>query len=78
MIHAYLFVTHNNKDHDDHGTEFHKHMFRINKQSGSNITVWCLVFKKVFFKILSKYVYLSRILLHLVKPPLSRKLTKKG
>jgi len=40
MIHAYLFVTHNNKDHDDHGTEFHKHMFRINKHSGSNITVY--------------------------------------
>lgn len=34
MIHAYLFVTHNNKDRDGHGPEFHKHMYRINKESG--------------------------------------------
>lgn len=40
MIHALLFVTDNNKDHDGHGPEFHKHMYRINKQSGSNITVY--------------------------------------
>ncbi|XP_028416555.1 sprT-like domain-containing protein Spartan [Dendronephthya gigantea] len=39
MIHAYLFVTNNNKDHNAHGPEFHKHMNRINKQSGANITV---------------------------------------
>lgn len=37
MIHAYLFVTHNNKDRDGHGLEFHKHMFRINKEAGENI-----------------------------------------
>ena len=55
MIHAYLFVTNNNKDHDDHGTEFHKHMFRINKQSGANITVYFLLFcekaRKCVYKI---------------------------
>lgn len=40
MIHAYLFVTHNNKDHNAHGPEFLKHMHRINKLSGANITVY--------------------------------------
>lgn len=34
MIHAYLFVTHNNRDRDGHGPEFHKHMYRINKEAG--------------------------------------------
>lgn len=32
MIHAYLFVTHNYFDRDDHGTEFKKHMRRINEK----------------------------------------------
>ncbi|XP_052766928.1 DNA-dependent metalloprotease SPRTN-like isoform X2 [Mya arenaria] len=40
MIHAYLFVTDNNKDHDGHGPEFHKHMYRINKETGTNISVY--------------------------------------
>lgn len=40
MIHAYLFVTANNKDHDAHGSEFHKHMERINRASGAHITVY--------------------------------------
>lgn len=40
MIHALLFVTNNNKDHDGHGPEFHKHMYRINNQTGTNITVY--------------------------------------
>lgn len=40
MIHAYLFVTHNNRDRDGHGPEFHKHMNRINKEAGTNITVY--------------------------------------
>ena len=40
MIHALLFVTHNNRDRDGHGDEFHKHMYRINKESGSKITVY--------------------------------------
>lgn len=40
MIHALLFVTHNNKDRDGHGPEFHKHMYRINKEAGTNITVY--------------------------------------
>ncbi|XP_046388199.1 DNA-dependent metalloprotease SPRTN [Ischnura elegans] len=40
MIHAYLFVTHNNRDRDGHGPEFHKHMYRINKSAGTKITVY--------------------------------------
>ncbi|KAE8602089.1 hypothetical protein XENTR_v10013879 [Xenopus tropicalis] len=40
MIHALLFVTHNNKDHDSHGPEFCKHMERINKRTGANISVY--------------------------------------
>ncbi|XP_050404030.1 DNA-dependent metalloprotease SPRTN [Patella vulgata] len=40
MIHAYLFVTDNNKDHDGHGPEFHKHMYRINAETGTNISVY--------------------------------------
>ena len=39
MIHAYLFVTANNKDRDGHGPEFCKHMHRINAEAGTNITV---------------------------------------
>ncbi|KAG8239325.1 hypothetical protein J437_LFUL019011, partial [Ladona fulva] len=33
MIHAYLFVTCNNRDRDGHGPEFHKHMHRINRSA---------------------------------------------
>ena len=40
MIHAYLFVTENNKDRDGHGPEFLKHMYRINKEVGLNISVF--------------------------------------
>ncbi|XP_049613477.1 DNA-dependent metalloprotease SPRTN isoform X2 [Syngnathus scovelli] len=40
MIHALLFVTQNNRDRDGHGPEFCKHMNRINKHSGANITVF--------------------------------------
>jgi hypothetical protein len=40
MIHAFLFVTHNNRDRDGHGPEFHYHMYRINKEAGTNITVY--------------------------------------
>lgn len=39
MIHAYLFVTNNDKDREGHGPEFCKHMHRINRLSGANITV---------------------------------------
>lgn len=39
MIHALLFVTQNNRDRDGHGPEFCKHMDRINKASGTKITV---------------------------------------
>lgn len=39
MIHAYLFVTQNNKDRDGHGPEFQKHMHRINSEAKTNITV---------------------------------------
>uniref|UniRef100_A0AAR5QI39 Protein with SprT-like domain at the N terminus n=2 Tax=Dendroctonus ponderosae TaxID=77166 RepID=A0AAR5QI39_DENPD len=40
MIHAYLFVTHNNRDKDGHGPEFQKHMYRINAEAGTNITIY--------------------------------------
>ncbi|KAM6915587.1 DNA-dependent metalloprotease SPRTN [Xenentodon cancila] len=40
MIHALLFVTQNNRDRDGHGPEFCKHMSRINKASGTNITIY--------------------------------------
>ncbi|XP_076611673.1 DNA-dependent metalloprotease SPRTN [Chaetodon auriga] len=40
MIHALLFVTQNNRDRDGHGPEFCKHMNRINKASGTKISVY--------------------------------------
>eukprot|EP00057_Strongylocentrotus_purpuratus_P032215 XP_786958.1 PREDICTED: uncharacterized protein LOC581887 [Strongylocentrotus purpuratus] len=40
MIHAYLFVTQNNKDHDGHGPEFCKHMDRINTATGTHISIY--------------------------------------
>lgn len=40
MIHALLFVTQNNRDRDGHGPEFCKHMNRINKSSGTNISIY--------------------------------------
>ena len=27
------------QDHDGHGPEFHKHMYRLNKETGTNISV---------------------------------------
>ncbi|ETE59558.1 hypothetical protein L345_14710, partial [Ophiophagus hannah] len=40
MIHALLFVTNNDKDRESHGPEFCKHMHRINRLTGANITHW--------------------------------------
>lgn len=40
LIHAYLFVTSNNRDRSSHGREFRFHMNRINKLSGLNITIY--------------------------------------
>ncbi|KAF8821157.1 SprT domain-containing protein [Cardiosporidium cionae] len=40
MIHAFLFVTQNKRDHSAHGPEFRKHMNRINSLTGMNITVF--------------------------------------
>ncbi|KAM6177026.1 DNA-dependent metalloprotease SPRTN [Erethizon dorsatum] len=40
MIHAYLFITNNDKDREGHGPEFCKHMYRINRLTGANITVY--------------------------------------
>uniref|UniRef100_A0A8B9HZZ1 DNA-dependent metalloprotease SPRTN n=1 Tax=Astyanax mexicanus TaxID=7994 RepID=A0A8B9HZZ1_ASTMX len=40
MIHALLFVTQNNRDRDGHGPEFCKHMNRINKATGTNISIY--------------------------------------
>lgn len=42
MIHAYLFLT-KNREHmsrDGHGSEFCKHMYRINIQAGTNISIY--------------------------------------
>ncbi|XP_066239223.1 DNA-dependent metalloprotease SPRTN isoform X1 [Saccopteryx leptura] len=40
MIHAYLFVTNNDKDREGHGPEFCKHMHRINHLTGAHITIY--------------------------------------
>ncbi|XP_015117478.1 sprT-like domain-containing protein Spartan [Diachasma alloeum] len=40
MIHAYLFLTNNNRDRDGHGPEFCKHMNRINAEAGTSITIY--------------------------------------
>ena len=40
MIHAYLFITDGNDDHDGHGPAFHEHMYRINKETGTKISVY--------------------------------------
>ncbi|XP_014204348.1 sprT-like domain-containing protein Spartan [Copidosoma floridanum] len=40
MIHAYLFVTNNNKDRDGHGPVFQSHMNRINGEAGTHITIY--------------------------------------
>ncbi|XP_068085362.1 DNA-dependent metalloprotease dvc-1 isoform X2 [Anabrus simplex] len=40
MIHAFLFITDNDRDRDGHGPQFRKHMDRINKEAGTNITIY--------------------------------------
>ncbi|NWR58623.1 SPRTN protein, partial [Bucorvus abyssinicus] len=40
MIHALLFVTNNDKDRESHGPEFRKHMHRINRLTGANVTIY--------------------------------------
>ncbi|XP_067840195.1 DNA-dependent metalloprotease SPRTN [Heptranchias perlo] len=40
MIHALLFVTNNDKDHESHGPEFCKHMSRINRVTGAKVTIY--------------------------------------
>ncbi|XP_009870276.1 PREDICTED: sprT-like domain-containing protein Spartan, partial [Apaloderma vittatum] len=40
MIHALLFVTDNDKDRESHGPEFCKHMRRINRLTGANVTIY--------------------------------------
>ncbi|XP_065591920.1 DNA-dependent metalloprotease SPRTN [Cyrtonyx montezumae] len=40
MIHALLFVTNNDRDRDSHGPEFCKHMHRINRLTGANVTIY--------------------------------------
>ena len=48
------------QDHDGHGPEFHKHMYRINKETGTNISVGliALLSRHYFFimKIFDFYV----------------------
>eukprot|EP00727_Mastigamoeba_balamuthi_P012797 m51a1_g814 putative zinc finger rad18 domain-containing protein c1orf124 homolog (261) ;mRNA; r:685964-686895 len=40
MIHAYLFITGNRRDHDDHGPEFLRWMELANRRLGSSVTVY--------------------------------------
>ncbi|XP_054163863.1 DNA-dependent metalloprotease dvc-1-like [Oppia nitens] len=40
MIHALLFVTREDDNHESHGQKFHENMYRINHMSGANITVY--------------------------------------
>ncbi|NXL89482.1 SPRTN protein, partial [Alectura lathami] len=40
MIHALLFVTNKDENRAAHGPEFHKHMNRINRLTGANVTVF--------------------------------------
>ncbi|KAL8622831.1 hypothetical protein ACOMHN_026952 [Nucella lapillus] len=40
MIHAFLFVADNDREREEHGPNFKKHMHRINKASGANITIY--------------------------------------
>ncbi|RWS16980.1 sprT-like domain-containing protein Spartan isoform X1 [Dinothrombium tinctorium] len=40
MIHAYLFVIGDRDNHESHGPKFHYHMYRINKEAKTNITVY--------------------------------------
>ncbi|CAB3396455.1 unnamed protein product [Caenorhabditis bovis] len=40
MIHAFLFVKERNRDRDGHGPHFQSHMHRINKEAGTNITIY--------------------------------------
>lgn len=40
MIHGFLFVTHQDDNHESHGDKFHFHMFRINQMTGTRISVY--------------------------------------
>lgn len=40
MIHAYLFVAANKRDHEDHGPLFLEKMNEINRIAGTHITVY--------------------------------------
>ncbi|KER20755.1 hypothetical protein T265_10775 [Opisthorchis viverrini] len=40
MIHAFLFVTQNDRDREGHGPNFQFHMRRINAQAGTRITIY--------------------------------------
>lgn len=40
MIHGFLFVTHQDDNHESHGEKFHFHMYRINQMTGTRISVY--------------------------------------
>lgn len=40
MIHALLFVTHEDDNHESHGQVFHSNMYRINREGGCKISVF--------------------------------------
>ncbi|XP_058788775.1 DNA-dependent metalloprotease dvc-1 isoform X2 [Phymastichus coffea] len=47
MIHAYLFLTNDNRDRDGHGPVFQSHMHRINKAAGTKITIYHTFYEEV-------------------------------
>eukprot|EP00042_Codosiga_hollandica_P054037 m.722619 g.722619 ORF g.722619 m.722619 type:complete len:71 (-) comp58825_c1_seq16:3980-4192(-) len=40
MIHALLFLTDRERDHDGHGSKFQHHMQRINRTAGATISIY--------------------------------------
>jgi hypothetical protein len=62
MIHAFLFLTNNNRDRDGHGPEFQFHMHRINQESGTKITVSPVFSFRLFYWLKLKYLFSLRFI----------------
>lgn len=61
MIHGYLFLTNNDRDRDGHGPNFCKHMHRINKEAGTNITVSNGLFLILLSNIVQLYMHKKNV-----------------
>lgn len=61
MIHAFLFVTNNNRDRDGHGPEFHKHMKRINQDAGKFTDSFTIPHLFAVISVRNQYYRLSRL-----------------